>query len=56
MIWNTSRDSSHRRQEGRDPEVNAKVSAAHVVRHVSMFLEEPGAVRERRAGRQLQET
>src|SRR3954451_10044672 len=26
------------------------------VRHVSMFLEEPAAVRERRAGRQLQET
>ena len=26
------------------------------VRHVSMFLEEQGAVRERRAGRQLQET
>jgi pimeloyl-ACP methyl ester carboxylesterase len=26
------------------------------VRHVSMFLEEQAAVRERRAGRQLQET
>ena len=27
-----------------------------VIRHVSMFLEEQGAVREQRAGRQLQET
>jgi hypothetical protein len=30
MIWNTSRDSSHCRQEGRDPEVNDKGSPAQI--------------------------